>query len=499
MFIGRSSRRQFLANAGKAALGLGITSVAGGFLSKSKVYAASKSDAMGDPKLWKQYAGSKLVFLSENTPPSSAIKARAKEFFDMTGMEIDIRQDVLSTVQEKVGIDLRGGGKDYQLNYAQDKPMGCQFTDYWADMAPFMNDPTLPQDPEGYGDDKWGYRWLDVCGRFYDRSKIVSLPYDNAVAVMFYRKDLFEKHTKEFEKQFGYPLEYTDNTTWKNVIDFMKFFNTGKHGVEYGYGFQAMEGWAGQLDFQRPLYATGEWQEWDMPDQFVGTRNPGPCRWGDDQSVMTLTKMQELYKNAHPESLSWDWSGVNNAFQTGKVAMCVNYGEFAASVEDPKQSVAAGGKVGFGMDPKGEPSWIVNGKKAVNGTNYGIGGIAINANLSKDLQRAAWIFSIWATSKQVQLSVLKELGGTPTRMSVLNDPDVVKGMKRPTTMPNALTYPATLKAVVAPHVVPGPKIPKWNEYATIQCIEIAKCMAGKQGPAETAKILKKKLDQMHGV
>jgi multiple sugar transport system substrate-binding protein len=496
MFRGRFSRRQFC----KAAAGTGMLYAAGGFLSRPKVWAATKeAKATGDAALWRQYAGSKLIFLSENTPPSSAIAARKKEFFDLTGIEIDIRQDVLSTVQEKVGIDLRGGGKEYHLNYAQDKPMGCQFADNWFDMTPFMNDHTLPQDPEGYGDDKWGYRWLDVCGRFYDRDRIVSLPYDNAVALMFYRQDLFEKHSKEFEKQFGYPLVYTDDTTWKNIIDFMKFFNGGKYGVEYGYGFQGLEGWAGQLDFQRPLYAHGEWQEWDMKDQFIGTRNPGPCRWGDDQSVMSLTKMQELYKHAHPESLSWDWSGVNNAFQTGKVAMCINYGEFAASVEDPKQSVAAGGKVGYGMDPKGEKSWIVNGKKAVNATNYGIGGIAINGNLSKDMQRAAWIFSIWATSKPLQLSVLQELGGTPTRMSVLTDPIVVKGMKRPTTMPNALTYPACLKAVVAPHVVPGPKIPKWNEYATIQCIEIAKCMAGKQGPAETAKTLKKKLDQLHGV
>ena len=442
MFREKISRRSFLQNAGKAALGGGLLMAVGGLVEKPKRgFAAEKK---GGSDLWRQYAGTKLIFMSENTPPSSAIKARAKEFFDLTGMEIDIRQDVLSTVQEKCGIDLKGGSSAYQLNYAQDKPMGTMFADYWADMKPFMGDDTLPQDPEGYGDDKWGYRWLDVCGRFYGEDKIVAVPYDNAVAVMFYRKDLFDKYTKEFEKEYGYPLQYTDNTTWKNVLDFMKFFNKGKYGVEYGYGFQGLEGWAGQLDFQRPMFAHGQWQEWEMEDQFVGTRDPGPCKWGDDQSIMSLTKMRDLYKNSHPESLSWDWSGVNNAFQTGKVAMCCNYGEFAATVEDPKQSVAAGGKVGYGLDPKGEPSWIVNGGQAVNATNYGIGGIAINGNLSKDLQRASYIFCVWATSKKLQKVVLEELGGTPTRMSVLTDPEVVKGMKRPTTMPNALTYPATL-------------------------------------------------------
>jgi len=502
----KMSRRKFLEKTGLAALSGGLLYAVGGSIAKPKFgFAGGQKEKevikkQGGGDVWRQYAGTKLIFMSENTPPSSAIKAYSKEFYDLTGMEIDVQQDVLSTVQEKVGIDLKGGTTGYDLNYAQDKPMNTMFADYWVDLHEFINDDTLPQDPEGYGQDVWGYRWLDVTGYFYNRDRLVSLPYDNAVCVMFYRKDLFEKYSNQFEKEYGYPLEYTDDTTWKNVMDFAKFFNNPKiKEVEYGIGFQGLEGWAGQLDFQRPLFSHGQWEEWSFDDPFIGTRNPGPCHWGDDQSVETLKHMQDLYALGHPESLSWNWSGVNTAFQTGKVAMCPNYGEFAATVEDPDQSIAAGGKTGYGMDPKGEPSWIVNGGKAVNGTNYGIGGIAINGNLSKDLQRASYIFAVWATSAKLQKRVLVELGGTPTRMSVLTDPEVVKGMKRPTKMPNALTYPATLKGVIPPHVVPGPKIPKWNEYSVIQCIELSKCMAKKQGPEETAKILKKKLDQMHGV
>jgi multiple sugar transport system substrate-binding protein len=503
MFREKVSRRRFLGNAGKAVLGSGMLYAVGGQLIRPRhLSAGGQQEAVrvegGD--VWRQYAGTKLVFMSENTPPSSAIKAMAQDFFDLTGMEIDIRQDTLSTVQQKIGIDLRGGTTDYHLNYDQDKPVGTLFADYWADMTPFMNDSTLPQDPEGYAADKWGPNWLAIAGQFYDRNRIVALPYDNAVAVMFYRQDLFEKYSNRFQSEFGYPLEYTRDTTWKNVLDFMKFFNRPEvTEVEYGYGFQAKEGWAGQLDYQRPLYAHGQWQEWDMPNQYIGTREPGPCRWGDDQSIMTLGKMQELFDNAHPESLSWDWSGVNNAFQTGKVAMAINYGEFAASCEDPNQSVAAGGKIGYGMDPKGEPSWIVNGGQAVNATNLGIGGIAINGNLSTDMQRAAWIFVVWATSRALQKRVLTDLGGTPTRMSVMNDPEVKAGMTRPTTMPNALTFPASLEGCQEPHIVPGPKIPKFNEYMTIQSVEIAKCMSKQQSPEQTARALKTKLDQMHGV
>lgn len=502
------SRRQFLRRAGQAAVGGGLLYAVGGAVAKPRFGFASKGDKKAAEKampgvegdLWKQYAGTKLIFMSENTPPSYAIKTRAEEFTKLTGMEIEIRQDTLSTVQEKVGIDLKGGTTSYHLNYAQDKPMSTMFADYWADFNEFIGDDTLPQDPDGYGEEVWGPGWLDCTGYFYDRSRLVALPYDNAVAVAMYRQDLFEKYSKQFEAEYGYPLQYTENTTWKDVIDIANFFNRADiKDVEYGVGFQALEGWAGQLCYQRMLYAHGQWEEWDFEDPYIGSRTPGPCNWGDDQSVATIGHMRELFKVAHPESLSWNWSGVNTGYITGKIALCFNYGEFAAAVEDTENSVASGGKTGYALDPKGESSWIVNGKQGVNGTNYGIGGIAINGNLSKDMQRAAFIFATYATSAAVQKSVLKELGGTPTRMKVLNDPEVVEAMKRPTTMPNALTYPPSLAGCKAPHVVPGPKLPKFNEYMQTQSIEIAKTMAGKQSPEQCAKVLKKRLDQMNGV
>ena len=63
------SRRKFLELGGGAATALGVGSLAVGLNStimKSQVQAASSDDAK-----WKQYAGSKLVFMSENTPNNS--------------------------------------------------------------------------------------------------------------------------------------------------------------------------------------------------------------------------------------------------------------------------------------------------------------------------------------------------------------------------------------------------------------------------------------------
>ena len=94
------SRRKFLELGGGAATALGAGSLAVGLNStimRSPVYASSHSDAK-----WKQYAGSKLVFMSENTPPSFAIRDTISNFYDLTGIEVEVITDGLPAVQQKV-------------------------------------------------------------------------------------------------------------------------------------------------------------------------------------------------------------------------------------------------------------------------------------------------------------------------------------------------------------------------------------------------------------
>ncbi len=209
--VSRVSRRRFLELGGYGATMLGTGSLAVGLNStimSSRVQAASSDDAK-----WKQYAGSKLTFLSENTPPSFAIRDNIKAFYDLTGIEVEILTDDLPVVQQKAGIDLRSGKSDYVLNYIQDKPIGAPFADFYVDLSKMFGDETLPQDVDGYGDDAWFDNFLSACGRFYSEDKIIALPYDAAIAVTFYRQDLFEKYTKDFEAEYGYRLEYNENST----------------------------------------------------------------------------------------------------------------------------------------------------------------------------------------------------------------------------------------------------------------------------------------------
>ena len=129
----------------------------------------------------------------------------------------------------------------------------------------------------------------------------------------------------------------------------------------------------------------------------------------------------------------------------------------------------------------------------------GIGGIGINGNASEDLKRAAYIFAIWSVSRENQFNVLKGLGGTPTRKSVLAMEEVQKAKQRPTTMPNALTFDAVYDyGIKNPHFVLGPKIPNANEYHSILAAETQKCLSNEQSSEEACKSIQTQLDELNG-
>jgi multiple sugar transport system substrate-binding protein len=245
------------------------------------------------------------------------------------------------------------------------------------------------------------------------------------------------------------------------------------------------------------FFAHGRWLDWEIDDK-LGSKTPPPSNWGDKQSVLLMTKFKEQADVCHPDNLANGTLELNTVYQSGNIAMQVQYHEFAASIEDPKKSKAAGGRTAYAPCPKGESSWIVNGGQAVNGTNCGVGGIGINGNASEDVKRAAYIFCVYATTGKLQYDVLTGLGGTPTRKSVMNMPGVAESRKRPTKMPNALTFDAVYDfGIKDPNFVLGPKVPEANEYYNIVAAESQRCLSGDISPEEACNNIKNQIDSLH--
>lgn len=508
-----TTRRRFLRQSASVG-GAGLLYMAG--CGGEEAASTEKKQFANEAEKWKQYSGTKLTFISENTPPSNGIKELVDkgEFKKLTGIEVRILQDDLPVVLQKAELDLRAGGTSYDLIYSQDKPLGSVLADYFEDLNPYIEDSSLPQAPAGYEEDSWYPGYLDSAGYIYSKDRLISFPFDSANSVFCYRRDLFEKYSDQFEEENGYAMEYGPDSTWKNVLDFATFFNKlhGKDSkVPYGMGLHLGNfAWTTQLDVQRVLYSHGRWLDFEDFDDRIGSKEPGPTRWGDEQSVMGLDLYRQLFEQSTPDALSLATLEVADAYRAGKIAMECQYHEFAASFEDEKESAAAGGKTAYDVCPKGAKEFLAGDGELVNGTNCGIGGISINAGADEKQKRAAYLFAVWATTVDIQVKNLQLSGGAPTRVAVEEDPKIADatgkeygtgdtGRIGPSDAPNALTFPAVAVGMAEPNRVLGPKIPKFNQYVTIIANDIQKLCAGKQDAEGTAKSIQQQVNKLHNV
>ena len=200
----------------------------------------------------------------------------------------------------------------------------------------------------------------------------------------------------------------------------------------------------------------------------------------------TAAFYKKLLKIAHPGSTSWDWTGVEEAFKNSELAMMPEWHEFAGDLETVLR-----GRVGYAPLPTGP----VRSANLWGGT-----GIGVNINASPEVQKAAWLFLVWATSPETQLAGLtgKVSGGTPTRTSVYEMPDVKKNSHEPTTMPNMLTADTMQIAWDPKHIGLRPKIPQWNEADTVVFTNLSKMLAGELSSEDAMKTTKQRIDQIVG-
>jgi len=461
--VGLLSRRQLLvAGAGAgAAIGLGAC---GG--KKTRVARAG-----GDP--WRRFAGTTLNFISENTAPTSAIAANLKPFADKTGIKINIVQLELSAMVQKVALDFASGLGAYEVIYADPYQVLAPYHKALADLDEFNSDPALPQVQDLHD---FIPVQLDAAGRFADPGKVYCLPYDCPTMIWFYRRDLWAKHGAQMRRDLGFDPTPGSDRSWDEYYRMAEWFNAKAKGdVPYGTGHMAKQHDSLMNDFSNVLWAYGgDWFRNGRKVGALGVQDPGPVTLNTPEARRAADFYARLLEIAHPASKGWDWTGLEEGFLAGQVAMAPLWHEDAADAE----ASTFKGKVGFALLPHGP-------KRSAN--MYGGTGLGINATSPKDQQRAAWLFLVWATSKQTQLANLKSEagGGTPTRQSVYDLPQVIKARKPPSSMPNILTYEAVSQAWKPENIGLRPKIPAWNECDTTIFSNFSKMLAGAQSPEQT--------------
>jgi len=443
---------------------------------------------------WRQFEGITLNLISENTPPSSGLAQNLHIFENATGIKVNIEQSNLEIVVEKVALDFNARNANYHIIYADPYQILAKQSAHFADLHKFNDDPTLPGIPGGLED--FIQAQLQADGYMGDDKHLYALPYDNPTMVLAYRKDVFEKYKDLFMQEKGYDWTPNPEMTWDQYYEIAAWINQKvKEGVitevKYGTGHQAKQHDSLMNDFSNVLASFGgEYFEAENIGS-IGTTNPGKSLLTSPEAIAAAEFYHKLLKQAAPGSLTWDWSGLAEAFAAGDIAMIPEWHEFSSLFENPQSSKVVG-KVAWTVLPKGPKG---------RGNMYGGTGIGINKYAPENVQKAAWLFLVWATAPQTQYKLL-EVGSTPTRYSVYELPDVKRGMEPGTEesrrMPNLLPMKAVLQAWEPGYVYMRPKIPQWPQIDTIIYTELSKMLADRQSPEETMRAIAKKSDELTG-
>ncbi|WGW12800.1 extracellular solute-binding protein [Saxibacter everestensis] len=464
------TRRSFL-----RASGLGI-----GALAASPLLAAcnnqNQTTAMprytgGDP--WRRFEGTTINFISENTAPTAAIAANLKPFTELTGVNVQIVNLELTALVQRVALDMASGHAQYQVIYADPYQVLAPYSAGLADLSEFVGADGYPELGHG-GLKDFIPTQLNAAGKFVDDEKVFALPYDCPTMIWQYRKDIFDTYGGRMADDLGFDITPGADRTWEEYFQMAEWINGNADEVPYGTGHQAKQHDSLMCDFSNLLWAYGgDYFENGQDVGLLGTKDPGQSLLNQPEAKEAAALYNKLVGIAHPGSRGWDWDGVANALRAEQIAMTPNWHENAAANES-----VLPGKVGYAPLPKGPKR---------NAHMYGGCGIGIADNSQGAERGAAFLFLAWATSQDTQLANLKSEagGGTPTRSSVYELPEVRKAENRPSELPNMLTADAVNFAWQEANIGLRPKIPMWNECDTAIFTGLSQMLAGQGNPEET--------------
>jgi len=460
---------------------------------------------------WRQFAGETVYVATENTPPSLGMYNVLENFEELTGMKVDMTLDLIDELKEKIFLDLKGGAGGFHVNYGQTAPIGTQVNEYWSPINKFADVdtgkslfpdlPDIPDIPEGTKlEDAFTAGNTEFGAKFYEPHTWYGMPYDTAMYIMFYRKDLFEKYNDKFIEEYGKPMVIEgmgEYLTWDDWYDFSVFFNKYVTEVDYAMGMCNAQNWALNLNFQTFLRAWGvEGNGFEKLDRVLGSRDPGRFLSHDpeeyEKALGSLEFFKKLYLEMDPDSVVWAWDETGTAMCTGRIGMMYQCGEYVPMVEDPTKS-EVWGKVGYAVCPTGPGGYHA----------YAVGAapISINGTIPMREQKKGYLYVLWTTGPVAQHKAFEMFSGTPVRGTVYEyarargwdyyteEGHRAVGIYLKVQEKQSTAYEDAWCVT---------KIPTFTKYLEITGGEVSKCLVGKVTPKEAMDNMISRLNKLHG-
>ncbi|MFT5874925.1 MAG: multiple sugar transport system substrate-binding protein [Clostridium sp.] len=365
----------------------------------------------------RQFDGMTLNFIVEKNLNANILSQESEEFSRLTGINVKVRAYDYDTFVQKINLDFIAQTGKYPLVYVDPYQTLNRFYKYLEVLNPYNEDITLPK-IKGFTEDFFENQ-TTICSNFINNKDLYSVPFDSTTMILYYRKDIFDKYRSKFYKDKGYDwTPGTSNFTWDKYCEVSEWIdnNVPDEEVKYGCGLMAQAHNSIFCEFSNILASYGGDYFSDKNINTLGLKTFDKINVLDKKFVKALDVYKKISKVAAPESVNWNWTDLANAFYNGDIAMMANWDENSTYLEDTGHSKVAG-KVGYSILPYGD----------VKSANiYGGSGIGINKYTSEKEKNAAWLYIVWATSKEMQLKVFThpEGGSLPTRKSVYNDPQI---------------------------------------------------------------------------
>ncbi|MEM3434269.1 MAG: sugar ABC transporter substrate-binding protein [Candidatus Methanomethyliaceae archaeon] len=343
-----------------------------------------------------KYGGTTLNLAGFAHPGLEAIKKMTPDFEALSGIKVTYDETDIAKLHDKVVLDVTSGSKKYDLLMTPEV-LAPEFwhLGYMEPLNPWLEDKMAVKTPEGfdYADLHPGYTMMFTD--FKDKN-IYAIPITGEVALLMYRKDLFEKYGKNVPKTYDELYELAKFFTDQNIVE------DGKR--VYGISFRG-----------RPALGGANWVFSILVFGFGGTLvDPA------DHQTPTLTKNREaaiktieyeikLAQVGVPGIPAFDPYDAVNQFRQGFAAMCIEASVLAPATSDPAQTPVAD-KVAYAALPAGPAG-------SYNATfSHGIGMTSFSKN-----KEAAYAFLVWMLGRANQ-DLYLAYGGSPVRYSGLRDP-----------------------------------------------------------------------------
>jgi multiple sugar transport system substrate-binding protein len=353
--------------------------------------AITGTRARAEPQ-WKKYAGTRLEVILAKGPRGDNLQKYIKEFTALTGIEVESEQIPEQQQRQKVVIELSSGKPSFDVVHLSYHVQKRQFekAGWLADITDYMKDPNLTA-PDLVESD------FSTAGLTYaksDKGRMFSLPWSVDYFILYYNKELFDK------KGVGVPK------TLDELADTAEKLTDPKTGT---FGFVGRGLRNANMAMWSNFYLNYGGEFLDAKGNILS----------DGPEAVEATKLYQrlLTKCAPPGVAGFNWMESMASFAQGRSAMWIDADGWAPPLEDPAASRIVG-KVGYTVVPAGP--------KGQYSSTYG-DGIGIAAACPN--KEAAYLLCQWVVSKTQGARLLQAGGGVPFRNSILNDPDVRKGVK----------------------------------------------------------------------